>query len=63
MTQVNCSTIMLSLVVALGLVLVAGLVIMPEIEQQAALADKGGIPNGHASDKARGKCGGFCTPV
>jgi len=40
----------------LGVVLVAGLVVIPEIGQQSALADKGGAPNEHASDKARGHC-------
>jgi hypothetical protein len=62
MTQANRNTIPLSLVVALGIVLVAGLIAIPVLEQSVQ-ADKGGIPNGHASDKARGKCGNFCTPV
>jgi hypothetical protein len=44
---------MLGIFIALGVVLVAGLVVIPEIEQQAALADKGDVPNGHASSKAR----------
>lgn len=32
--------------------LVAGLVVIPEV-QQSALADKGGVPNSHASDTAK----------
>lgn len=39
------NTIMLAIFVALGVMLVAGLVVMPTIEQ-AALANKGGVPNG-----------------
>lgn len=38
------NTIMLAIFVALGVMLVAGLVVMPTIEQ-AALATKGGLPN------------------
>lgn len=38
-------TIMLAIFVALGVVLIAGLVVMPAIEQ-AALANQGGVPNG-----------------
>lgn len=38
------NTIMLAIFVALGVMLVAGLVAIPAIEQ-AALADKGGMPN------------------
>jgi hypothetical protein len=55
MNQTN--TMMLAIFVALGVMLVAGLVVIPEIEQQAALADKGGVPNVHASDKAFGRHG------
>jgi len=57
------NTVMLAIFVALGATLVAGLIAIPTIEQQhAAHADKGGAPNAHASDKARGHCaiGIFC---
>jgi hypothetical protein len=46
---------MLGIFVALSVVLVAGLVVIPVLEQSVQ-ADKGGIPNGHASTKARGHC-------
>jgi hypothetical protein len=54
---------MLAIFVALGATLVAGLIAIPTIEQQqTAYADKGGAPNAHASDKARGHSaiGIFC---
>jgi hypothetical protein len=53
MNQTN--TVMLGILVALGVILVAGLIAIPVIEQQAAHADKGGVPNTHASSKARGR--------
>jgi hypothetical protein len=53
MNQTN--TLMFAIFVALGAVLVAGLIAIPVIEQSVQ-ADKGGIPNGHASTKARGHC-------
>lgn len=40
--------------IALGVMLVAGLVVVSE---QSALANKGGIPNEHASSKAHGRGG------
>jgi hypothetical protein len=40
--------------VAFGVFLIGGLIAIPAIEQ-AVQADKGGIPNSHASDKARGR--------
>jgi hypothetical protein len=46
--------LILSIFVALGATLVAGLVAIPAIEQ-AVQAEKGGIPNSHASIKARGR--------
>jgi len=55
MIQVNTNTLMLAIFVALGVVLVAGLMAIPALEQ-SVLADKGGVPNGHASSKARGHC-------
>jgi hypothetical protein len=45
--------LMLAIFIALGVMLVAGLIAIPSMEQQQALADKGGIPNGHASDRAK----------
>jgi hypothetical protein len=53
MNQTN--SLMVAIFVALGVVLVAGLVIIPEIEQQAALADKGGIPNDNSAGHGRGR--------
>ena len=42
-------TLLLAIVVAFGVFLVAGLIAIPVIEQQqAAHADKGGVPNEHA---------------
>jgi hypothetical protein len=46
---------MLGILVALGVILVAGLIAIPVIERQAAYADKAGVPNTHASSKARGR--------
>jgi hypothetical protein len=47
---------MVAIFIALGALLVAGLVVVPVMmEHQQALADKGGIPNEHASDKASGR--------
>ena len=52
MEQANL--IMVAILIALGVVLVAGLVVIPEIEQQQlALADKGGIP--HTGSNGRGR--------
>lgn len=55
MTEGNRNTILLSLVVALGVMLAAGLVVIPEIEQQVALADNGGIPNDNSAGHGRGR--------
>jgi uncharacterized membrane protein YjgN (DUF898 family) len=46
------NNIMLAIFVVLGAMLIAGLVVMPAIEQ-AALADKGGVPNGHQKARER----------
>jgi hypothetical protein len=47
------NTIIFAIFVALGVMLVAGLVAIPAIEQ-AALADKGGVPNpGHKKVRER----------
>ena len=58
----KANTVMVAIFVALDVVVVAGLVVIPEIEHYSALADPGGAPNEHASDKARGHCpiGIFC---
>lgn len=52
-----------TLVVALGLV-AAFTIAIPILDGGSgghiALADKGGVPNVHASANARGHCGGFC---
>jgi hypothetical protein len=47
----DTNTIMLAIFVALGVMLVAGLVAIPAIEQHAALANKGGNPNGGGGHK------------
>jgi hypothetical protein len=46
------NTIMLAIFVALGVMLVAGLVVIPATEQ-SALADKGGMPNGGHKKRVR----------
>jgi hypothetical protein len=52
MNQTN--TVMVAIFIAFGIMLVAGLIAIPVIEQQqAAHADKGGVPNTHASDRAK----------
>jgi hypothetical protein len=54
MNQTN--TLMIAISMALGVILVAGLIAIPTIEQQqAARADKGGVPNSHASRNAQGR--------
>jgi hypothetical protein len=58
MTEGTTNTLMLAVFIALGVMLVAGLVVIPEIEQQAALADKGGVPNTHAAGHGKGKGNG-----
>ena len=55
MTEGNTNTLLLAMVVAFGVMLVAGLLSIPVLEQSVQ-ADKGGIPNTHASTKARGHC-------
>ncbi len=45
------STVMLAVFVALGVILVAGLIAIPVLEQSVQ-ANKGGIPNEHASPTA-----------
>jgi hypothetical protein len=49
---------MVAIFVAVGATLVAGLIAIPVL-QQSVQADKGGIPNDHASPKARGHCVGI----
>ena len=44
--------LMVAIFVAVGATLVAGLIAIPVLEQSVQ-ADKGGIPNGHASDTAK----------
>jgi len=51
--------LMVAIFVAMMATLVAGLVAIPVLEQSVQ-ADKGGIPNEHASPKARGH-GGDCV--
>ena len=46
--------IMLAIVLALGVFLVAGLVVVPTIELQQAQADKGGVPNSHSAGHGHG---------
>ena len=47
---------MVAIFVVLGVMVAAALVVVPALlEHQQALADKGGIPNEHASDKASGR--------
>jgi len=52
---------MVAIFLALGIMLVAGIVAIPVLGQSVQ-ADKGGIPNEHASSKAQGRggSGGDC---